>query len=225
MSDSKWNGKQLQIHHPKSGNVAQPGVLFSKLAVDPKKHFVPYDVGNSYLEKYPLEQRQLGFGSKDPPKMGEFMSMQRSCQHKTSVEKELESEKDQIRKKGPIDSQLETLRRRIECIDEKFPEFAQGKRPENDFVADVSKHLYNIGRNTQGTTRTFLKDQRDRFYSQKKCIQANKPRIVQGLATSNMDYGRYNSFDPALDRTITTGPPLSGKTKFFDDGHLHLNYN
>ena len=42
--------------------------------------FDPYDVGNSYLKSHPLDKRKLGFGTRDAPKKGEFMSQQRAAQ-------------------------------------------------------------------------------------------------------------------------------------------------
>lgn len=76
--DSRFKGKQMSTKPLKLGNMATAGVLFS---FPPAPKVVdPYDVGNSYLKTHPLDTRKLGFGTRDAPKKGEFMSQQRAAQ-------------------------------------------------------------------------------------------------------------------------------------------------
>ena len=94
-----------------------------------------------------------------------------------------------LQKKGPIDDQVLGLQQKIEGIDAEHPELNKQRTHEDDYIRNVCKHSYDVGRTEQGTTPVFLKDGRDKFYSLKRCLHHDKPRHVQKLATTNDEYG------------------------------------
>lgn len=110
-------------------------------------------------------------------------------QYKHTIDKSEGLERTHLQKKGPIDDQVEGIKGKIQEIDATHPELSKERTLDGDYVRDVCKHSYDVGRTVEGTTPVFLKDSRDKFYSLKRCVHVNKPRHVQKLATTNDEYG------------------------------------
>ena len=179
-----------------------------------------YDSGNRFLEKFPPEMRKKGFGTGDAPKRGEFMSGQRSEQYRDTLRTENRKLVSSTKAKGDIDSQIDALQAKIREIDARNPGYCTERKDKSDFAGTVSKVLYNIGNTEHGTTPVFLKDKRDTFYSQRRCLHFNKPRHVQPFATANGRYGIQNV--GVAEQLYRLGPKRKEKYQFMDRGHLQV---
>jgi len=183
---SRFKGTQMKTNPPKnpSGGVG----AFDKFT---------YSVGGSkdsevYLKSQPLDQRKLGFGSKDAFKCGEFTNVKGSA---------ILTEK--------IHTEMRRQVRDVDSLDEEVAKVSPRR---------AAKHLYDIGRNN--ITEFDPKSSSDKYYNAIECksrIRADRNNGSYIVASQKVGAGTKG-----LDHSTCKPKHghIKATKQFFDKSHL-----
>jgi len=205
----RWKNKQLQI--PQYPQNAEKG-FFTKLHYKPEQYS---DLAEAYSKTQPLQNRKLGFGSRDAFKRGEFTSVKATERYRDVLKKEsrfMEKVSQEKKKKNLTNNKEEMI-----SLPERYP---PKDRHGNDLIEP--NFLYDIGR-TQ-VTPYCPKNAHDCFYSIPKHAMVD-PKLKGKDPLRRLGSHRPMSMeigDMAWNHSYTK--PEFGQPhfvdKFYDRGHL-----